>query len=125
AAFPKVKRGILWSVSTGYFDAIGTSIVRGRDFSNADSSNAPAVAVVNREFVRQLFGASDPIGQSFDIVSVSAPWARRGAVAIVGVAEDVKNIGLNEQAMPDIYVPFTQQPSTRIEVIARGRGADA
>jgi ABC-type antimicrobial peptide transport system permease subunit len=49
-----------------------------------------------------------------------ASWARRsGPVTIVGVAANVKEVGMNEVDFNDLYVPFAQAPTARIELIVR------
>ena len=51
-------------VSPGYFNTMGISIRRGRNFTLRDSRNSPRVAIVNETFVKQFAGGSDPIGQT-------------------------------------------------------------
>jgi macrolide transport system ATP-binding/permease protein len=48
--------------SAEYFDSIGTRVVMGRGISEKDTSAAPTVAVVNQEFMKQLFKGENPIG---------------------------------------------------------------
>jgi ABC-type antimicrobial peptide transport system permease subunit len=43
-------------------------------------------------------------------------------VLIVGVAADIKEVGLNETKISDVYVPFAQQPTRGFELIVRGSG---
>ena len=47
-----------YDVSPGYFSAAGTTLLAGRTFTWHDDKNAPRVAVVNREFARQVFGST-------------------------------------------------------------------
>ena len=47
----------VYRVSPGYFDAAGTAMLSGRDFTWHDDKNAPRVAVINQEFARKLFGS--------------------------------------------------------------------
>ena len=70
-----------------YFDSVGTHVVTGRGFTVQDTLNAPAVAVVNREFVKQFFGNRNPIGHRFGFDDPRHPGAD-GAHEIVGVVED-------------------------------------
>jgi hypothetical protein len=97
--------------------------VRGREFSDDDSAGAPRVAVVNESTARQLFDGEDPVGRVIDLVRGGAPWLNRPAVlgphVIVGVAANVKNVGINEVEFGNVYLPFAQAPHTRIEIVAR------
>jgi macrolide transport system ATP-binding/permease protein len=52
-------------VNAEYFDSVGTDVVMGRGISEKDTATAPAVAVVNREFVKKLFHGENPIGRHF------------------------------------------------------------
>ena len=56
---------MVYEVSTGYLQAAGTTLLSGRAFTVHDDQNSPRVAIVNREFVRKVFGsATGPIGGS-------------------------------------------------------------
>ena len=70
-----------------YFDSVGTHVVMGRGFGVQDTLNAPAVAVVNQEFVKQFFGNRNPIGHRFGFDDPLHP-GEDGAHEIVGVVED-------------------------------------
>ena len=53
-----------YEVSPGYFEAAGTNLLAGRNFSWKDDKNAPAVAVINREFAGKMFGSvADAVGR--------------------------------------------------------------
>jgi putative ABC transport system permease protein len=86
-------------VSPRYFDALGIPILRGRAFTDGDVESAPPVVIVNETVVRKYFGTLDPIGLKTD----------RGVV--VGVARDVRQVGLNEPTMPDFYYAIAQNMS--------------
>ena len=113
------------AVSGDYFRAVATPILRGRAILPTDTAGAPAVAVVNQQFVRRLFPDEDPIGRTIDVAPFHGARITRGLMTIVGVASDIKEVGLNEIAFEDIYVPFAQHPSTSVTLIVRGPAADA
>jgi hypothetical protein len=52
-------------VTAGYFDVIGTPIVKGRGISEQDTAASRHVAVINEAFARKFFGNEDPIGKHF------------------------------------------------------------
>ncbi|HSQ32464.1 MAG TPA: ABC transporter permease [Gemmatimonadaceae bacterium] len=70
------------TVSPEYFDVFGIRVQRGRGLraADADCDAAICAAVISREVARELWGATDPIGQrvaldrshSFEIVGVAA-----------------------------------------------------
>ena len=52
-----------YDISPEYFRAAGTALLAGRDLTWHDEKNAPAVAVVNREFAVKMFGADHQRGR--------------------------------------------------------------
>ena len=85
---PDINKGASWVKGTPeYFDSVGTHVVMGRGFALQDTMNAPSVAVVNQEFVKQFFGKRNPIGHRFGFDDPLHPGTD-GAHEIVGVVED-------------------------------------
>jgi predicted permease len=87
-------------VTPGFFAAIGTPILQGRDISSNDSLNTPRVAVVSRSFVHQHFPDKDPIGQQFAVAF--------NVRTIVGVVGDIRVRGLERESEPQVYMPASQ-----------------
>src|SRR6185436_6490437 len=50
-------------IAPRYFEVLGTPFVAGRDFSDADDTNAPGAAIVNAAFVRKYLADRLPLGQ--------------------------------------------------------------
>ena len=88
-------------VTPGYFQALEIPIRRGRSFSDADTSEADRVILINESLARQLFQNVDPVGQLTD----------RGR--IVGVVGDVRQAGLDRPVLPEIYYPIAQNVAAR------------
>jgi predicted permease len=101
--------------SPGLFAAMGTALVRGRDFGTGDLPNTVRVAVVNRVFVERYLEGRDPIGVQFS-AGYPAPDPRN-EVTIVGVIDDVRQKSLAEAAEPAFYVPMTQFPLRRATAV--------
>jgi hypothetical protein len=102
-----------YEVSPGYFAAAGTSLLAGRSFSWQDDKNAPAVAIINRQFARTIFGSvSNAIGRNFRL--------HDGTEAqVVGVVEDGKYMSLTEDQEAAMFLPFLQSPSTSAYLVVR------
>jgi predicted permease len=94
------------AVSPGFFTALGTRIVAGRDFDNRDSQpTAPAgyrSAIVNESFVKRYFRGRSPLGAL--ICQGSGPDAKPN-IEIVGVAADFSYRGLREES-EQAYFPI-------------------
>jgi predicted permease len=95
-------------VSSGYFNAMGIQLLKGRDFELGDVRTAPGVVVVNRTFAEKYFSQRDPIGERILIgwEAGQQPYWR----TVVGVVADVKHSGLDEEQRTEMFVPFSQLP---------------
>jgi putative ABC transport system permease protein len=118
-------RGILRSVSPDYFRALTIPLLSGRGFTAADADGAPRVTIVNEVVARRLFPGEDPIGRAVELISgARTPWTRHpGRLTIVGVAKQVKEVGLNEVEINSLYVPFAQMSAPVFDLIARSGAA--
>ena len=94
--------------SAGLFTAMGTPILKGRDFTNADLPSTVKVAIVNRAFVDRYLKGRDPIGVQF---SAGYPEPDpKNEVTIVGVIADVRQKSLADPAEPAFYTAISQFP---------------
>jgi predicted permease len=92
-------------VGPAYFTTLGVSVLRGREFSAADDSGAPAVAVINQAMASQLFGGDDPIGRQvrlMEFMGLGRP------IAIVGLVRDTRTLVLQDNRRPEIFLPLAQ-----------------
>jgi macrolide transport system ATP-binding/permease protein len=91
-----------------YFDSVGTRVVMGRGIQADDTAESRHIAVVNKEFVRQLFKPGEnPIGQHFG-------WDEKAAGdwEIVGVVEDTAYQSATWKDHMMYFVPLMQRPSS-------------
>jgi macrolide transport system ATP-binding/permease protein len=94
-----------------YFDSVGTRVVMGRGIGVQDTSTAPPVTVVNKEFVRQFFGNKNPLGHH--IGQPNSP----GDFEIVGVVEDTVYESVRWKNHMMYFVPMMQRPVNTKEPI--------
>jgi predicted permease len=101
----------MYNISPDYFRASGTSLLAGRAFSWHDDTNAPRVAVVNREFASKILGSvPDAVGRYFKL--------RDGTrVQVVGLVEDGKYVNLTEDQQPAMFFPLLQSPASWIWLV--------
>lgn len=93
-------------VTPGFFGAMGIPVLKGRDLSDRDSTNAPPVLVVNRAFARKFFAGEDVIGKRIQPGAGQQPVMRE----IVGVVGDAKQAALGPDSDPVYYFPHKQLP---------------
>jgi putative ABC transport system permease protein len=99
-------------VTPHYFSAMGTSLITGRFFTDADREGSSVVAIVNQSFVRKYFPGQNALGKRLrDSSDSKAPWK-----SIVGVVADVRNESLDEAPVPQIYTPFDNNQSASIAI---------
>jgi putative ABC transport system permease protein len=97
------------SITAGYFDALGVPILRGRDFTRAESENkgTPCVAIIDDEMAKKLFPNSNAIGQRIRYTQPPKDGSPND-LEIVGIVashrHDVQNDTLNRR----LFVPLAQ-----------------
>jgi putative ABC transport system permease protein len=89
--------GVDRSVTPDYFRALNIPIVRGRNFTEQDRQSKEPLVVISRLLASRLFPGEDAIGKRIQN-GHDGPWN-----TVVGVAENVKNSGLVEPDLPEIY----------------------
>jgi putative ABC transport system permease protein len=100
-------RGVL----SGYFEAIGMTIRKGRSFDDFDGrENGPRVAIVNETLARRYFSGVDPIDRV-----VKMPMA--GDLRIVGVVADARTDGLQAAPEAEVFVPYYQLAIAEMQVV--------
>ncbi len=102
--------------SSRYFETIGTPLVSGRVFNDLDSEQSQKVIVINKSMAKYWDGG-DPVG--------SRITPDRGATwfTIVGVVGDVRQFGLAQETVAQLYIPLTQtQQGFAGQVLVRTAG---
>ena len=108
---PREDNSSSWDrVTGGYFDVIGTPIVKGRGISEQDIAASRHVAVINEAFARKFFKNEDPIGKHFG----QTPGTSR-EFEVVGVAKDARYFthGLDQPSGPFFFLPEAQADYTK------------
>ncbi|HVS64957.1 MAG TPA: ABC transporter permease [Thermoanaerobaculia bacterium] len=95
-------------VSPDYFEALGVEVLRGRSFSDADSREAPPVAILNQAAARHYFGDGDPIGKRVAYgfgggFSFDDSW-----LTVVGVVADARVTAVDRTGQHVLYLPEAQ-----------------
>jgi len=106
-------------VSTGYFAAIGTPIVRGRSFEDTDDRAHPLVAIVDETLARRYWPDGDALGKR---IRFGADPATNAAMTIVGIAKNAKFESLGEVPTFQIYQPMTQATPLSMNIVVRTSG---
>jgi predicted permease len=99
---------LVWAseVMGEYFSAAGIHLIRGRDFTPADTASAPLVTIINRTLAERYWPGQDPIGKRLHRGSAEAttlPW-----LTVVGEISDVKELAADLPTMNQFYIPASQ-----------------
>ncbi|MEJ2009499.1 MAG: ABC transporter permease [Acidobacteriota bacterium] len=103
-------------VTPGYFKAIGMTLVRGRFFTDADTSHSAPVAIIDDSLARTFFRHENPIGKRLRLggSGSKAPW-----MTIVGVVAHVRYRSLEAPSRVQVYWPEAQMPSGSMSLAIR------
>jgi predicted permease len=107
-------------VDEHYFETMRTAIIRGRGFTADDKAGARRVAVVNGEFAKTYWPRQDPIGKRFRLNEARGAW-----VEVVGLTRTNKYWFIAEPPVQYFYLPFAQDPSSRMSLIIETAGDPA
>ncbi len=95
-------------VTTDYFHAMRTPLLKGRLFTDADQGGAEKVAIIDQALARRYFGHQNPVGKRVR-ASQSVEEGEK-VYEIVGVVGAVRESGLDSQPIGVMYFPYFQQP---------------
>jgi putative ABC transport system permease protein len=101
-------------VSPGYLSALTVPLLRGRFFTKFDKSDTTLVVVVNQNMARRYFPNEDPVGRKLTVI-FDQPEERE----IVGVIGDVLHSGLDTTARPEMFVPYSQSPTSQMTFVVK------
>ena len=110
---------IFWRrvIDPGYFRVMRIPLLRGREFTAADSAASPTasrIAIINETMARRYWPGVDPIGKRFG--------SRTFWLTVVGIVGDVKFTSLSRDPEPEFYEPYRQSPAAEMVFALRAAG---
>ena len=104
-------------VMPGFARALGLTVERGRDLTDADRRGGTPVLLVNQAFVRRHWPEADPLGHRITLFDTT--WE------IVGVVGDVREFGADDPAPAMVYFPALQRTVRSFQYVMRADGDPA
>jgi predicted permease len=104
------------TITPDYFRTIGTRIVDGRNFTDADRDGAELVAIVNEEFVRRAGSGVRQVGGTISTIFDKRP------LKIVGVAQNTRFAPSRDPMIAQLYRPAAQHAALSMTFVARVHG---
>ena len=88
-----------------YFRTMGTPLLEGRSFTDADLADRQLVVIVNRKFAQHYWPNQSPIGKRMRVGTpeMQTPW-----LTIVGEVADVKLSSPDDPTKEQFYIPVDQ-----------------
>jgi predicted permease len=102
--------GSFTPISANYFNVFKIPVLRGRYFTEQDTTGAPGVVIINQAMARQYWPDGNPIGERLVIGRGLGPNMEQPPAEIVGVVGDVRDGALNREPNPIMYIPWAQLP---------------
>ena len=103
-------------MTPGYFAAMGLTLVKGRNLQPLDGEGEITGVVVNRKMVEKAWPNKDPLGELMRGNNPGKPWYQS---RVVGVVEDVRQWGAENEAQPEMYTMPKDIWGARVHVIIR------
>jgi predicted permease len=114
----EMSPAMFYLAESGFQQAMGISLQRGRFITPQDDEHAPVVIVIDDVFARTYFPGENPIGKRVHLATFKVE------AEIVGVVGHVKQRGLDGDAKSAIqaqfYHPFMQLPDNIMRLAATG-----
>jgi predicted permease len=98
----------VYVITPGYFKAMGIRMKEGRELSWSDRADSQNVIILNEAAAKLLWPGQDPIDRM-----------TKGNARVVGVVENVREMGVEAQSGPEMYVPVAQAGPVGAELVVR------
>ena len=106
------------TITLDYFRAMHTPVLRGRAFDARDTKDSPPVVIINDVLAQRYFPGGNAIGQQI-ILTHGENDQPPPPKEIVGVVGDSRHESLAIQPLPEFYIPASQDPQRRMDVVIR------
>jgi predicted permease len=100
------------SITPNYFDVVGGRTIEGRTFTAKEISDNLPVVIVNKSMARQFWPNESAVNKPIEYLKDKA--------TIVGVSDDVRQLGLAVSPPPMYYVPMSADMDFTVLIRTRG-----
>jgi predicted permease len=101
-----------------YFSTLGIRLLEGRFFGDEGRTEGSPELLINRTLARRHWPQGGALGAELEIQLRGGLQCR-----VVGIVEDTRDDGLDQQAKPVFYWPFHRMPSPTMAVVVRGEAS--
>jgi predicted permease len=93
------------NIGPGFFRTLGIPLMAGREFTRADATGAPKVAIVNEAFATKFNLGRDAVGKRMSTGGSNLD------IEIVGIVQNAKYSQVRQELPPIFFVPYRQSES--------------
>ncbi len=113
----ETEQVVMQTATPGLFQALGISLLQGRDFQETDTTNSQAIAIIDEPLARRYFPNGDAIGKRVE-TGGDRQW-----MTIVGIVSGVHHQNLADAKQPHLYRLMAQAPTPRTFLVIRTNGS--
>jgi len=106
-------------VGPNYFSTMGIPLRAGRAFNEEELAQARHVAMINQAFADKYLSGVNPLGQKAIIYMKSNDESEKTPSEIIGVAGDVRQMGLGTPSEPTVYWPHPELVYSEMTILVR------
>jgi putative ABC transport system permease protein len=110
-------RAALGSISPDYLKTMGIPLLAGRHFTDRDRDPAPAAIIINAAMAKRYWPGEDALGKRIRFDDKKDDW-----MTVVGIAADSRNMGLDSDPAPLMYIPYSYFTLPFMTLAARSPG---
>jgi putative ABC transport system permease protein len=108
-------------IDPGYLSTMGIPLLRGRNFTDSEASEARHVVLISESLAQQHFPGQDPLGKRITIEMADNPVPTE----IIGIVGDVRYDSLTQKAVPTSYFPPPELAYPFMTLVIRTTGDPA
>ena len=99
------------TVSAGYFQTMGIPLRAGREYTDADTLEAPRTVVINEAMARRYWQDGNALGKVVRFGSSPAE--------VVGIVADSKYASINERPLPQLFISLARSEMSTLRLFVR------
>lgn len=103
-------------VSEDYFRAMGSPLLRGRDFTRQEAEQGVGMAIVNQALAQQLWPHQDPVGKVLYLDQNGSSTREQ----VIGEVPNTHQLSLDAAERPEMYLP--RRAYGDMSLVVRGSG---
>jgi len=111
--------GVHSTISPDYFRLMDIPLLKGRYFTDQDTAESALVAIIGEQTAYRYWPGEDPIGGRIRLEDPDISTGEGRWLTVVGLVRDVRNRGVDQEPLPELYVPHAQSPTGTMTLVVR------